>query len=136
MFYESVNEVLDSMIKQIGGYKVVGSRLRGDKVPDQAAQWLRDCMNGEKRERLDPDQVMALVLIAREQGVHDYADYFAQATGYAPPVPLTQDDITQRAIAEGAQAMQQIAAMVAALKAQGIDLGALAAQAGSVRGVA
>lgn len=136
MFYESVNDVLDATIKLLGGYKVVGAKLRGDKAPDQAAQWLRDCLNDERRERLDPDQVMSVVLMGREAGIHEYAEYIAATVGYAPPVPLTRDDIAQRTLAEGAQALQQIFAMMTAAKAQGIDFAALAAQAGSVRGAA
>ena len=134
MFFESASDALDATVKSLGGYKTVGSKLRGDMAPDRASQWLRDCLNSDRRERLDPDQLMALVLLGREAGCHDFAEYFAQVAGYAPMVPLTQEDLAQRAIAEGAQAMQTIVNLVATLKAQGVDLGALAAQAGSVRG--
>lgn len=134
MFYETVDEVLVATVQAIGGYKAVGAALRGDKEPDAAATWLRNCLNPNKDERLNPEQVIQLVRIGREKGVHYYANYVAQTLGYTAPVPLTQEDLAQRAIAEGAQAMQTIVNLVATLKAQGVDLGALAAQAGSVRG--
>lgn len=124
LFFESVAEVLDHTIKALGGYKFVGAALRGDKAPDQAAQWLRDCLNPEKREKLDPDQLFVLVRMGREKGVHAYMQYLSAELRYAPPKALSDDEKREADAAVLVTAMQQVAQIFNGLRAQGVDVSA------------
>src|SRR5258708_37889344 len=78
------NDALDGVVHALGGYKKVGTLLRPEwqARPEAASQWLRDCLNAEKRERLDPDQVLMLLRLAREAGYHAAEFWLAARIGY------------------------------------------------------
>ena len=52
LFVETVNEALREIVKALGGAKKVAAQLRPQKTVDEAARWLLDCLNPERRERL------------------------------------------------------------------------------------
>lgn len=92
--FESVNDALKSAIKALGGFKKVGPKLRPELTgADQAANWLRDCTNPDRRERLTPEQFLMVLRMAREAGYHATMDYVAFDCGYkAQPVdPQSQE---------------------------------------------
>jgi hypothetical protein len=88
------NDALTGVVHAQGGHKKVGTMLRpelGDK-PDAAAQWLRDCLNPEKRERLNPDQVFLLLRLARENDYHAAKHWMDSELGYEQGRPLKPTD--------------------------------------------
>ena len=131
LFFESVNEVLRHTVQARGGFKKVGPLLRGDRSIDAAAQWLRDCLNVDRNERMDPEQLEALVRLGREGGCHAYMHYMAATLGYSVPSPLSQEDVKAHASAEAMRAIAEIAAIYNRLQKQGIRLEDLAGAAAS-----
>lgn len=109
--YESVNDALQGAVTALGGYKKVGPALRPELPVDQAAQWLRDCLNAGRREKLSPEQVLLLLREAARAGFHPLMNFIAFDAGYkAVPVdPQTQEaELQSRFIAavEGLTAIQ------------------------------
>lgn len=125
LFFESAREALVHTVQTLGGFKVVGSRLRGDMAADSASDWLRKCLNADRAERLDPQQVEALVRIGRDAGCHAYMNYMASSLGYKPPEPLTAEAVQHETLVKGFQAMGQVHALIESLKKQGMDLSTL-----------
>jgi hypothetical protein len=78
------NDALTGIVHALGGFKKVGVRLRPELEvkPEQASQWLRDCFNPEKRERLNPDQVLMLMRLARASGWHAAKHWLDAELGY------------------------------------------------------
>jgi hypothetical protein len=91
--FENINDALHAAVNALGGYKKVGPVLRPELPIEQAAGWLRDCLNPLRREKLSPEQVMLVLRKAREVGYHAAMHFMAFDTGYkATPVdPQTQE---------------------------------------------
>jgi hypothetical protein len=109
--FESINDALQSAVNALGGYKKVGPMLRPELPIDQAAGWLRDCLNPARRERLAPEQVMLVLRKAREAGYHAAMQFVAFDTGYkATPVdPVSQVEELQERFCDSVQALSQMA---------------------------
>lgn len=92
LFYETWDDAGRAIVERAGGYKVVGHRLRPTKSPEQAGRWLADCLNPLRQERLDPEDLMALICIGREIGFHGAKHFFDGETGYVPTPPADPAD--------------------------------------------
>lgn len=95
--FQDLDDALGGIINALGGFKKVGCRLRPELEvkPDMAAQWLRDCLNSEKRERLNPHQVLMLLRLAREENYHAAKYWIDGELGYEQGRPL--DPVDERA---------------------------------------
>ena len=90
--FDSLEDALKAAVMALGGFKTVGKLLRPEF--DHAAEWLRKCVSDERRERLDPSQVLLLLREAKVQGFHSAFDYFASAAGYkAQPVNAAAEEM-------------------------------------------
>lgn len=92
LFVEDLNEALRATINALGGYKVVGVELRPEKSAVDAGKWLADCLNPDKRDKLDPEQLAYIRRKARQANVHILAAFEMQDAGYAPPVAIEPED--------------------------------------------
>ena len=88
------NDALNGVVQAVGGYKKAGVLLRPElsEKPLAAAQWLRDCLNPEKPERLNPDQVFMLLRIARAGDYHAAKHWLDAELGYEQGRPLKPED--------------------------------------------
>lgn len=88
------NDALDGVVHSLGGYKKVGVMLRPELEAKAiaAAQWLRDCLNPDKAERLNPDQVFLLLRIARNEGYHAAKHWMDAELGYEQGRALKPQD--------------------------------------------
>lgn len=88
------NEALDAVVHALGGYKKVGVMLRPEleQKPNAAAQWLRDCLNPDKPERLNPDQVFMLLRLARASDYHAAKHWMDSELGYEQGRALNPED--------------------------------------------
>lgn len=88
------NDALGGVVLALGGYKKVGTLLRPElkDKPESAGQWLRDCLNQEKRERLNPDQVFMLLRLARAENYHAAKHWMDGELGYEQGRPLSPKD--------------------------------------------
>lgn len=109
-FFESVNDALNAAITALGGFKKVGPRLRPELSEDTAAQWLRDCVNAGRREKLSPEQFLLILRMAHDAGFHSVMNYIGFTSGYrAHPIdPETQESQLQEKFIEAVQGLTLI----------------------------
>ncbi|HXC39848.1 MAG TPA: hypothetical protein VN667_12975 [Burkholderiales bacterium] len=88
------NDALMAVVHALGGFKKVGCELRPELKtrPEAAAQWLRDCLNEDKRDKLDPAQVHMLLRMAREVGFHAAKHWQDSELGYEQSLPIAPRD--------------------------------------------
>jgi hypothetical protein len=92
LFVEDIHTAFSDVVRALGGFKRVGSDLRPDKPADEAGRWLADCLNKDRRERLEYEQVLWLLKEARKVGCHTAMHFISEQSGYAAPVPVEPDD--------------------------------------------
>ena len=109
--YEDESDALRELVRELGGFKSVGPTLRPDLTADRAANWLRDCLNPERAERLQPSQLFMLLRMARERQVHGPTQYILANVGYhiTPVEPADGMAELQRAYIESVHMQRRIA---------------------------
>lgn len=108
---ETFSEALIECVKALGGSKKVGASMKPSRPIEESARWVRDCLNPERRERFDPDEVIWLLREARRAGCHTGMHYLADVTGYSHPSPVEPADEAaelQRAFIESVRLQQQL----------------------------
>lgn len=102
------NDALVWVVHKLGGFKRVGCLLRPEYTdkPDQGAQWLRDCLNTEKRERITPAQTFHLLRLARQAGFHAAKFWIDDELGYQRGRPLSVEDEAARLQREFVEAVR------------------------------
>lgn len=112
LFYESLNDALDAVVKVCGGAKVVGCKLWPEKTPDAAHRLLLACLNEDRVEKLGPEHVLMILRMGRERGAHSAINFVARECGYADPAPIEPEDQRaklQREFIEAQRSMQRLA---------------------------
>lgn len=111
LFFEDWRDALRHVVAALGGAKVVGAKMRPEMKPDHAARWLNDCLNHDRRENLHVDQLMHLLTLGRQAGIHSGMNYFAEECGYRAQAvePIDEHTELMRQYVEAAKAMGQIA---------------------------
>jgi hypothetical protein len=92
LFVEDIYTALGDLIRAAGGYKVVGAKLRPELMADVAGRWLSDCLNPDKRDKLDPAQIMWLLKEGRRVNCHTAIHFLVTDAGYSAPVPIEPRD--------------------------------------------
>ncbi len=90
--FEDMQDLLRGIVQALGGPKKVGPMFKPELEVDRAAQWVRDRVNADRRERFDPEQILFLFKKAREVGYHAGMRWFAAETGYIAPRPAERDE--------------------------------------------
>ena len=118
--FDSLDDALKAAVMALGGFKTVGKLLRPDF--DHAAEWLRKCVASERRERLEPGQVLVILREAKVQGFHSAFDYFASAAGYkAAPVDAQREmQSLEQDIAAGLRSINARMARLELMKTRGL----------------
>lgn len=114
LIHESINDALREVVQALGGTKKVGALLRPDRLVDEAGRWVSDCLNTERRERLDPDQVLWLLREGRKVGCHGAMNYIARVSGYSatPIEPEDERARLQRQFIEATQQLSRLASRI------------------------
>ncbi len=90
-FFECPEDALKSVVQRLGGAKAVGSKLFPDKTPDAAARWLLDCLNPDRAEKLTLAQVLLVLRLGHDAGIHEGMQYLAGEAGYdSRPIRLEE----------------------------------------------
>lgn len=92
LFVEDIYEALGAIVTHLGGAKSVGSMFWPAKSAHDAGKLLKDCLNPERNEKLDPEQVLLLFRLARETNFHVSKHWFDTETGYEPSAPTNPKD--------------------------------------------
>lgn len=82
LFCEDIYEALRTIGQMYGGAKKMGALLWHELPPAQAAQRWNDCLNKTRPEKLDPEQVIAVLKIGRQIGCHAGVHFIAEQCGY------------------------------------------------------
>jgi len=123
---ESFYEALRRLVEVMGGARVVGHRLRPERSVSDARVWLLNCLNDDRQEKLDPEQVLLLLRWGHEAGCHDAMHYVCSTSGYADPAPLTPvdelADLSRKAMAAAQRSEQANRELFARMTAAGLNL--------------
>jgi hypothetical protein len=107
LFCESINEALKEAVKALGGAKKVGQQLKPERLADDAGRWLSDCLNADRREKLDPEQVLWILRESRKVGCHTAMHFICDDAGYTKAAPLEPEDEKARLQREFIEATKQ-----------------------------
>jgi hypothetical protein len=92
LFVESIYDALKSIVQQLGGPKTVGAVLWPAKSVEDARRLLLDCLNPDRAEKLDAEQIVMLFRMGREINFHVAKHFFDMTTGYQPSQPADPAD--------------------------------------------
>lgn len=109
LFTSDIYDALSDIVRALGGPKKVATQLRPDRPADEAAKWIKDCLNRERRERFDPEQLIWLLARGREVACHGALHFICERAGYEKPGPLNPED-------ERAKLQRQVIEAVAVVK--------------------
>lgn len=110
LFYEDFYDVLRAMVQAAGGTKAVASRIWPHKPIAEAQRELLDALNRDRPRKLDPEEVIAILKMAREVGFHAGKHWLDGEVGYQPTQPtdpLIERDRLAEAIIEGAKTLER-----------------------------
>ena len=87
LFYEDIFDVARAMVQATGGAKVVAGQLWPHMAAIEAQRKLLDCLNRERPEKLDLEEFLAIVRLARVAGFHQGKHWIDMECGYQPTQP-------------------------------------------------
>lgn len=124
--YDSQEDALKAAVMALGGFKKVGGRMRaadfgGDA--EKAADWLRKCLSGDRREQLHIAHVQWILREAGKVGFHGAMDYFSGTCGYKAEAVDQREQIQdlQAQIVTGMDTLQKAVAQLAALQGRAVQ---------------
>jgi len=115
LFVENAHEALRAIVAQIGGAKAVGIKLWPAKSVDDARTLLLNCLNPDRAEKLDLDQIVMLLRLAREADFHVAKHWLDNETGYLPSTPADPTEEQSRLVTVIEQAGATMQRALAAL---------------------
>lgn len=90
---------------------MVGVKIWPDKTPDAAGRLMSDCCNANRNERLSPSQLLLVMRMGREAGVHILPEYFMGEAGYTRPLPIDPKDEAAQLLQRFEDCMEQAGAL-------------------------
>lgn len=91
LFITDIYDALGDLVRALGGPKSVGEALWPKKAPDDAAGRVKDCLNRNRRETFDAEEIMWLLKRGREVGCHGPIAWICTQSGYSVPEPVEQE---------------------------------------------
>lgn len=92
LFFDTYEDAIRDTVVALGGNKKVGNMLWPTLPVDEAGRRLAHCLNREKREKLDLDDLRAIRTAARKTNIHTLAAFEMRDAGYADPKPVEPED--------------------------------------------
>lgn len=100
LFITDIYDALGDIVRALGGPKSVGQAMRPEKTSEDAAGWVKDCLNRNRREKFDAEQIMWLLKKGREVGCHEPIRWICGQSGYTAPEPVEQETELARLLRE------------------------------------
>lgn len=116
LWFEDIYDALRHVVRASGGPKRVGSAIYPEKSAAKAAETLLACLNRDRAEKLDPEQVLLVLRIGREHGCHVAMHHMAEQCGYADPVPVEPRDVEAEIGRHIDQQLEQLNTLMARLE--------------------
>lgn len=91
LFCEDIYEALRTIGQAYGGSKKIGAYLWPDKPIEKASELWANCLNRTRPEKLDPEQLIAVLKIGRQIGCHSGIAFIDQECGYRSD-PIEPED--------------------------------------------
>lgn len=114
LFHDDFRDALRHAVKALGGYDAVGADLWPAKSRKAAWAWLSDCLNPERPAKLDLEEVIQILRMARVKGVHCAIYQLCDDTLYGhPPIVSPKTPLEEKA-----ERLQRIAAEFGRLAAE------------------
>ena len=108
LFVEDIYEAIRHAVQWLGGAKVVGHDLWPSLTPAKAAEKLNDCLNRDRAQKLDPEEIQQISRQAGLAGCHTIAHFQASNAGYAEPSWRAPKDENKEAQAQFVAAVKYI----------------------------
>lgn len=121
--FDNIDDALREVVQRAGGLKTVGALLWPELEAGQAGRRLADCLNSDRRELLNPAQVVYLLRIGRQVGCHAGMHYIADESGYQHPDPIEQRDERarlQREFIASIHTLTELAARIESMDARDV----------------
>lgn len=118
LFYDGLRDALGQVVRVVG-IKRLAAELRPALSADKAAQWLRDCLDGGRREKLDLEEVQFILRRGREAGCHAAMRQLCRDGGYADPQPIEPEDERTAVLREFNERVRQLEQLARHLDAGG-----------------
>lgn len=100
LFITDIYDALGDLVRAAGGPKAVGQILKPEKTSEDAAGWVKDCLNRNRREKFDPEQIHWLLKKGRELGCHEPIRWICENAGYSKPDPVEEETELARLLRE------------------------------------
>ena len=110
--FEDELDALRAVVSRLGGAKAVGARLWPAKNVADAQRDLLDSLNRDRARKLEFNEILRLLLWARESGFHSAKHFLDHETGYEKSRPLDPEDEKarlQREVVEAARTFKHTA---------------------------
>lgn len=120
LFHDDVWEAVRAVVAALGGAKAVGSRMRPELPADDAGRWLSKCLDRDRAEKLDLDQLLLILKWGREADCHVAMHFIAEAAGYDEPKPANPEDEKARLQREFIAAQRQFQELAARMERIGL----------------
>ncbi|MDP2322540.1 MAG: hypothetical protein Q8N51_00730 [Gammaproteobacteria bacterium] len=92
LIHEDWRDALRHAVKAMGGFDVVGAELWPGKTRRAAGAWLSDAINPERAAKLDLEELLQLLRLARAKGLHIGLHFLCDELGYTRPSPVEPSD--------------------------------------------
>ncbi len=116
MFIETLEEALREAVTALGGAKKVGSIFKPEMLSADAGNWLNDCLNPKKRDKLSYAQIMWILREARSVGFHSAINFICHDSGYSNPQPVEPESEQAKLMREFIEATKQQSRNVARME--------------------
>lgn len=111
LFITDIYDALGDLVRALGGPKAVGLALKPEKTGEDAAGWIKDCLNRNRREKFDPEQILWLLRRGREVGCHEPINWICANAGYSAPEPKEPETELAKLLREYLEAETRRAAL-------------------------
>lgn len=81
LFFDDIYSALRGFVSFAGGSKVIGP-IVFPKKNEKAAAWLDDCLNADRAAKLDPEELLHMLKLARERGFHGVMQFIGDTADY------------------------------------------------------
>lgn len=117
LFCEDIYEALRTIGQAYGGSKKIGAYLWPDKPIEKASELWANCLNRTRPEKLDPEQVIAVLKIGRQIGCHAGIYFIDNHCGYKsdPIEPEDEKALLQRLYIQSVEAQKELVRRMEAL---------------------
>lgn len=114
LFHDDFRDALRHAVKALGGVEAVGHDLWPAKSRKAAGSWLSDCLNPERPAKLELEEIVQILRMARDKGIHCGMYQLCDETLYAhPPIVSPKSPLEEKA-----ERLQRIAAEFGRLAAE------------------